>query len=623
MSLALCVVFLLAAVFYLLIVATSRLLVLHGRADEPYNQLANAFLHLHLSIGRAPAALLRLADPYDPTQNKAIVNSARINGYSIFDLVLYRGHVFLPWGAAPAIVLIPAHLLGFEPSSGTVMVFFAIAGLGFALATLRVLLRQLGNSTIWMCMLAACTLALSSVVPFLLRRPAAYEEAISGGYCFAMAGVWLAVSSIARRRAPLWRLALMSLCFGLAVGSRPSLALSTLLLVPVFISLRSTRPRRGLLIALVVPVGVCVLLLMAYNQARFGSPLDNGYHDQLGPYDSQTAHFADIGNLLPGAWLYVLAIPRPLALFPFISLGHPPDPYPASLPLYYREGLSATGGLLAMTPIVVFLGALPWLWRRRSESLGPLALPMLTAAFAGFACMIFIAYEIFGTTERYEVDFTTLLLFGALAAWFALSKTLRGGRRRLVRIGGGLLLAWGCLGGLAISFTGSEGEFAAGLPGVWSTLEDIGSPVSTVIATIAGRPVLGEVYAPNVPRGAHVRYVGLGSGITGFSLRAGDQADLTIVSPGVREAVLLANVAPGPALGAGASLWAVIGELGHVSHTYPLPARGGVARIPVLLGPGVNHLTLSPLASAIRLRNPRTPSTQSLLIVTNLSLAGG
>lgn len=620
-SVALCVVFLLASAFYLFTAATSRLLALHGRAGEPYNQLANALLHFHLSIGRAPAALLRLANPYDPAQNEAIINRVHVNGYSIFDLALYHGHLFLTWGPAPAIVLlIPMHLLGFEPSSGLVIAIFGIIGLGFALATLRVLLRQIGTSALWMCLLAAFALVLSSGVSYILRRPDVYEEAIAGGYCFAMAGIWLAVSAIADRGAPLWRLALMSLCFGLATGSRPTLAVTALLLVPVYASLRGTRPRRGLLSALIVPVGACLVLLMAYNRARFGGLLNYGVHYQLGGYDSLTAHFSDISNLLPGVWFYLTSFPRPLALFPFIRLPPPPIVYPFSLPANYE--FAPTGGLLPMTPILIFIGALPWIWRRRPALLGPLALPVLTMALAGMICLLFISYEIFGITERYEVDFTTLLLLGALAAWLALSEEARGGRRWLVRTVGGLLVAWGCLSGLAISFTGSEKEFAAGLPGVWATLENVGAPLSTAIAAVAGHPVLGEVSAPNLAKSSEIRFPNLSSGIGAFWLSARDHADLTIVSPGVRRVALLARVVPGPALGSGASLWAVVGELGHASYSYPLPAGGGVVHIPVLLGPGVNHFTLSPLASAIKLRNPRTPSAQPLLRVTELSLAG-
>ncbi len=622
-SLALCAVFLLGCVFYLLTAATSKLLALSGRANDPYNQLADAFLHLHLSIGRAPAALLRLANPYDPAQNRAIVESFHFHDYPIHDFALYHGHLFLTWGPAPvAVLLVPMHLLGFEPSSSLVVAIFSIAGLGFALATLRVLLTQIGRPALWMCVLAACTLVLSSAVPAILRRPAVYEEAVSGGYCFAMAGVWLAVSAIADRRASLRGLVLMSLCFGLAAGSRPSLAPVALLLVPVYMSLRSTRPHSSLLIALSAPVCGCFLLLVAYNQARFGSPLESGESYQLAAYNARTARFGDLGNVLPGAWFYLVSPPRTLALFPFIRLSPPLPIYPLGFPADYQLSESSAG-LLPMTPIVIFLAALPWIrWRRRAL-LGPLALPLLLMAGAGLVCMLFLAYELFGTTERYEVDFTTLLLFGALATWFALSGEVRGRWRWLVRTSGGLLILWGCLSGFLASFTGNGDLFAGNLPGVWNTLESLGSPVSTAIATVAGHPVLGKVFAPNLVVGAPIRYPSLGEGVSAFWLRPGDQADLTIVSPGVRRATVLARVAPGPALGAGATLWVVIGELGSKSSSYPMPVGGGVVHISVLLGPGVNHFVFSPLASAIMLRNSRTPSTQPLLMVNSLSLTDG
>lgn len=617
-NLYLCAVFLLASSFYLFTGETSKLLALDGRPAEPYNQLANAFLHLHLSVGRAPAALLRLSDPYDPAQNLSIQNR-----FSIHDFSLYHGHLFLTWGPAPVIVLVlPMRLLGFEPSSSVIVSAFSIAGLGFVLATLRVLLRKIGVATLWMCVLAASTPALSSVVPFILRHPAVYEAAIAGGYCFSMAGIWLAISALAERRASLGRLALMSLCFGLATGSRPTLGLTALVLVPVYMSLRSTRPRRELLMALIVPVGVCLLLLAAYNQARFGSPLEWGERYVLADENSYVAHWTEPANVLPGAWFYMLSPPRPLALFPFIGLTPPPVLYPLVMPANYLQN-GPIGGLLPMTPIVAFLAALPWVWRRRPALLGSLAAPLLVLAGAGLACMLFLSYQFSATAERYEVDFTTLLLLGAVAAWLALSVETRGRWRRLVRASGGVLAVWGCISGVAISFVGAENLFARSLPGVWSTLENIGAPVSGAIAAIAGHPVLAEVSAPNLTPVSHLSYASLNSGAAAFSLSPGGEAQITIVSPGFREAALLAKVVPGPALASDASLWAVIGGTGSESHSYLLPRGGGEVRIPVSLSPGVNRLVLSPLASALELHNRTTPSTRPLLEVTRMSLVDG
>jgi hypothetical protein len=67
-SVALIAVFLLASAFYLWRAAYLIPLALHGSSSSPYNQLADAFLHLHLWVARAPAGLLNLAEPYNPAQ---------------------------------------------------------------------------------------------------------------------------------------------------------------------------------------------------------------------------------------------------------------------------------------------------------------------------------------------------------------------------------------------------------------------------------------------------------------------------------------------------------------------------------------------------------------------------
>jgi hypothetical protein len=602
-SLALFAVFVLVAALYLWIADTTLPLALNGAQTDPYNQLANAFLHFHLSVARAPAALLKLREPYNPALNSLLQQG-------IHDYVLYRGKLFLTWGPAPVVVLlIPLHLLGFAPTSSVTVSLFSIVGLGFALAALRMVIRQIGSVSTWMCVLAALTLALSSVVPFILRRPEIYEEAISGGYCFAMAGIWLAISALVTRRASLTRLVLMSLCVGLATASRPSLAVTAVVLTPVYLSLRTVRPRRGLLTALILPVGVCILLLLAYNQARFGNPLENGAKYQLAGVDQNTAKFDDLSYVLPGLWFYGVSLPRVASLFPFVLLTPHPIPYPGSLPGLYPQEVEATGGLLPMAPIVILLAALPWMWRSRTSSLGGLAAPLLMLAGAGIACVLFLSYVFFGTTERYEVDFTTLLLLGALAAWLALSNDTRGWRRRLVQIGGGLLAAWSCVAGLAISFTGYSNLLAIEHPGTWRTLEDIGSPVSRAIAIFAGRPVLAESSMP-----------------APALLSVGEQDEIVIVSPDSRRATLLAVLHPATRtkdvieLGGHISTLLVRGP-GHVSATYRISPGGELVGITVRLSTGLNRLTLTALAGDTRGAKAAIPSSRQLLGLESLSLA--
>ncbi len=57
-----------------------------------------------------------------------------------------------------------------------------------------------------------------------------------------------------------------------------------------------------------------------------------------------------------------------------MNLTPPPESYPGALPSNYQV-FELTSGLLPMTPIVVFLAALPWIWRRRPSCWGRSARP--------------------------------------------------------------------------------------------------------------------------------------------------------------------------------------------------------------------------------------------------------
>ncbi|HMD57225.1 MAG TPA: hypothetical protein VKG82_07120 [Solirubrobacteraceae bacterium] len=605
--------FLVGSACYLWTAASTFPFSLAGGQTDYYNLLATALLHLHLSIGAAPAGLLHLADPYDPAQNAAYQGSYH-------DLSLYHGRFYLDWGPAPVVVLlIPLHLLGLAASSSLTAALFSVAGLAFALAALRVLLRGFDALPIWMGVLAGVVLVCSTSVPFLLRRPAIYEEAISGGFCFAMAGLFLALQSIAQRRASLTRLVLMSLCFGLAGGSRPPLFVLGLLVVPVYLTLRGTLPQRRLLAALLVPCGACLALLLAYNYARFGNPLEVGQSYNLAGYDPRYAHLGQAAYILPNMWFYGIAPPRATILFPFLALTPPPITYPLGLPSSYT-GPEITGGLLTMTPILLFAFALPWLWRRRPESVGALAAPLLLAAGAGLFGLLFLSYEFFSSTERYEVDFAALFLFAGIAAWFALASGAPGRGRSTVRVAGAVLALWGCLTGLAISFTGYYDLLRATHPGTYRTLEDVTSPISTAIAMLAGRPILARVEAPNLAQVSAVRLTSVGAGVESFALPTGTTAQLTIISPDDREAGIVATMAPGGELRSGASLSVRITDGSGRRSDYPIDGAG-LQRLPVHLTMGLNRLILAPVASATNPPSPSVPAAQQLLFVQGLSLA--
>jgi hypothetical protein len=612
LTLSLALVFLIGAIFYVWTAATSLPLSLAGNLSDYYNQLAKALLHLHLAVALAPAGLTHLADPYSPSQNAPFQSAYH-------DLSLYHGRLYLDWGPAPVVVLlVPLHLLGLAASSSLTVALFSVVGLAFVLGTLRLVLKEIDDVPLWMGVLGGAVLVFSTTLPFLLRRPLVYEEAITGGFCFAMAGVYIAVRAIARRTASLALLALMSLCFGLAAGSRPPLIALGLLGVPVYLAVRNTRPHTALMAALAGPFVLCVLLLLAYNVARFGNPLEVGQSYNLAAYNPQHAHLAGVSHILPNLWFYGLSPPRPTILFPFLVLTPPPLTYPLTYPAGYTTP-EITGGLLTMTPLILFALVLPWLWWRRSQNLGSFAAPLLVAAVAGVFALLFLSYEFFNSTERYETDFAGVFLLAALAGWFTLSTIARGWWGRAVRVCGAVLAVWGCLTGLAISFTGYNNWLQKEHPHTWSSLERAGVPISTGITMLLGHPILAGVQAPNLQQVSPVTLTTIGAGIKSFSLPAGAQADLTIVSPDRRSATVVAALGIGAGLRPGTALTVVIKDASKARQAFPVTGDG-VRRFPIQLKQGLNRVTMTPFVTAAGPAHPAVRA-QQLLIVSSVALA--
>jgi hypothetical protein len=385
------------------------------------------------------------------------------------------------------------------------------------------------------------------------------------------------------------RLVLMSLCFGLAVNSRPPLILAALVLLVVYWSLRGTRSRRSLLASLVLPVGICLVLLLAYNQARFGNPFEVGSRRQLDPVETMKAPYGHLSYVIPGVGFYALTPPRFEILFPFIHLLTPEARAPVGL-----DEPELTGGLLPLAPVVAFIVVLPWIWWRRRTLLGRLGPLLVAIAGIGVVIPAIPAYQFFSPTERYESDFASLLVFGGLAAWLSMSQGASGYRRRLLRVGGGLFVAWGCAAGIAISFDGSVTNLPVTHPGTWRALEDIGSPLSTALAVAVGHPVIGGIYAlaAGIERkGAHEP---LSTSISYVLLSPDEHARMTIVSPGAGTASLLANVSVLP----GAKYGLRVEGPGHTAGKYPLPATGGLVEFPLVLTKGLNRLTIEPFPTS-------------------------
>ena len=158
--------------------------------------LSDALLagQLNLLVKPAPE-LLALKNPYDPAVNAP---------YRLHDMSLYHGRYYMPWGPTPALTLfIPFRVLPGDLPENLAVAIFSFGGLVFSTLLFKLLLRRFFPSNPpWFEFVGAAALAFGNAAPFILRRPAVYEVAITSGYCFMFAGLYfLCSAAIAERSA--------------------------------------------------------------------------------------------------------------------------------------------------------------------------------------------------------------------------------------------------------------------------------------------------------------------------------------------------------------------------------------------------------------------------------------
>jgi hypothetical protein len=574
--------------FYVWTAATTAPIRFTSGADGVHGQMADAFLHGHVDLGDAPDDFGSLINPYDPDQNG--VNDRNL---ALHDLSYHDGKLYSYWGPAPALLLFaPARLLGFAFSQTLAVAGFAFLGLLFSVLALLTLQRRFApDAAAWKVHGGIVLLGLANVVPYMIRRPDKYELAIAAGLCFAMLATWLLLSALLRQdgRAPsLRRLALGSLALGLAVASRPSHVLTAagLIALSAWLLRGTARDRRGRTVAaLLGPVAAIGVLLALYNDARFGSFTEFGLRYQLAGVDVTARDSFSLSYLLPGLWYYVIAPPRLVPLFPFVELPPPPY-YPGHVPKVY-DGVEPTGGLLVLAPILLLLVAAPF----RARAMEPaLRAVLLTFAAVSAALAVFAAVAFWGATMRYEVDFASFLLLGAVLLW------LRTRRRWITRLGA-VAIVWAALLGLALSFTGPVApdgtlEFRKANPGLVAALNRDFSPVSRLATKVVhGGPVIARVEALGAQRQGR-GYLTFGDQDMDVVMTPAPIA-VTVVMPSAGDVHLRADALRGPGMDPASPLELAVRLPDGRVGTLPLSGPGGKVDIPIHLDRGVQRLDMA------------------------------
>jgi hypothetical protein len=558
-----------------------------------------------------PAGLLALKDPYDPQANAAY----RLAG--LHDLSLYHGRLYMYWGPTPVVTLyLPWRILPFgHMPEALAVVIYAFTGLVMSLLLLRFLVRRyLPGTPGWMRLAGVVALAFDNVAPFLLRRPTVYEVAIAAGSCFATAGLYFLFTGTLRERLSLTRLALGSLCMGLAVGARPPqlLAGATTLVLLVFLiragTLADRRERLRAAAALLGPIAVCGVLLLIYNRMRFDSFTEFGQKYQLAGDEISKKNMFDFAYIPPGLYFYLLAPVRWALSFPYAHLPPPPG-YPGSIPAGYT-GMEPTAGLLSNMPFLLMLGALPALARKGRA---PRGLVAIVAGLTGLALAIaaFVSWTLWGATMRYEMDFASLLVIAALLIWFTLHGQVGARRwpRRLVTVLGAAAITYGVVVAAAISTAGYDGSLELEHPGTFRALSHFFSPLPTLATMISGHAGISAIQSDPGVALPHANYGT--SDVSGASFAIGPApSTVTVIAPRSEQITLRASLEPEPGLPSGAR--ALVQASSHGSQASSA-LGAGTSRWRVKVRTGLNDISFR-VSSAPALPPSLVPTSQVVLV---------
>ena len=407
-----------------------------------YDRLASAIASGHLYIKEAPdPALVALPNPYDPDARNGISGLTAQTPGSIWDMSMYRGRVYLYWGPAPALLLIPVKLV-FPQVFGDQLLTFAFLCGAFIFESLILtdLWRRFFRSLpTWGVIAAMLVIGFANPIPWLLFSPRIYEAAIAAGQFFLMGGLYFALIALDRASPSDWRLVLAAAFWVCAVGSRATLAIAVAYLAVMLVAwLFWPRGQRGKtrlfeIAWFGVPLLLGAILLMWYNLSRFGSPFEFGFRYAITMLDQNMYHnvLFSVQYLIPNAYLYLFNPPALSSQFPFVKPVWNGD-YVAAFNAAHHAIYNAERiiGLIYVAPFFL-LSVLPPAFaitdlRRRSaqepESSDPSSdafLHWFLLALSGLALVeLFVVFLVFYSTMRYFEDAApALALLSILGFW--------------------------------------------------------------------------------------------------------------------------------------------------------------------------------------------------------------
>ena len=381
-----------------------------------YDLQANAFAKGQLELDVEPdPALLALTDEslYEPENRTGIP--------VLWDATFYNGKYYLYWGPAPALVLTPLKFFYKEDLGDKLLSLLFLTGTLFFLnlTILDLWRKYFSHIPHWAVLAAVAFAGLVNPMPFVMVEGRIYEAAIIAAQFFLIGGFYFLLSAI--HRPSILQLALSSLFFALAIGSRTPLApgIGLIAIVVLIWAFQTQRPRMvSLLAAFALPLAIAGLMYASYNYARFGSWTEFGFRYQLTSYNlyNDLDQTLSIAYAPPNIYKTLLNPLERREAFPYIfpTRWSGPEWLTNYHPGFYLTFSESITGIFVSSPF--FLFALLSLFKKRED----LRWALLALAFGALGFFI-ILQTYFFIAMRYLLDMIpTLTLLTIIGFWHGL-----------------------------------------------------------------------------------------------------------------------------------------------------------------------------------------------------------
>jgi hypothetical protein len=329
---------------------------------------------------------------------------------TLVDMIPYEGRYYLQWGPFPVIFHLLARPFRLVLSDRMACL---LAGWLSALVFLEIMLllrrRYFPELPASICRWFFFAFALATPAALVTYRGTIYSESIAVAVLAVLAAFW-ALLRYQETLAPRWML-LGGACIAAALMTRITMVLYGAIFfaaaaVTLWLAKRSARLAVTHLALFAAPAALGVLLMLSYNQARFGSPFDYGNSYKPGA----SSHFAafSLQRIPENLRHYLLSVPQLSWDFPWI--GHVGWP-----PLEHTSRAEAMSSLLLGSPFLLLILCSRRMWSPQSALPRELQVAVAAAA-AGGSAMFAVMLLFSAASRRYAHDFVPMLMVVAFVA---------------------------------------------------------------------------------------------------------------------------------------------------------------------------------------------------------------